>query len=214
MIPAENDSFRLGALDFLDNGGVVNRTRCDTFIKDDRGARVIFQEGLGEFRQPFSVIALVVEYGNLFEAEFVEREFHFQFGLCIIGGDGPEKVGIVATLGQGGVSGGWRHGHHFGILVDTQGGLGSTGADVPENNFYVLGGKFSGGVRGHFRFADIILHNQFHFLAKHAAFGIDILYNEFSSLNSRYTIRGQVTTVGAGHAELDRIGKSSARHGK
>jgi hypothetical protein len=195
MITAENDRLGPAFLDFLNDGAVVHGTRGDAFIQDHFGPGVFFQKCFGELGQALAVVALVVQNGNFFQLEDVQGKVHFQAGLGIIGSDGAEKVGVVAALGQRGVGGRWRHDRNVGVFVNAQRGLGGTGADVAQHHMDAFGNQLGGRVGGHFRFAHIVFHQQFHLFAQNAALGVDIFDHQFGSLDGRDTIGGKVSTV-------------------
>ena len=84
VIATENDRIGTGLLDLLNNGGVIHRSRRHALEEHHLGARIFFQEALGEFGQPLAVVALVVQHGNLLGLQIVEGEVDFQLGLGVV----------------------------------------------------------------------------------------------------------------------------------
>jgi len=82
---------------------------------------------------------------------------------------------------------------------------------VPHHHIDPVGYQLGGGVGGHLRLADVVLHQQLHLLAIDAALGVALRDHQFGRIDTGQTIGGQVTTVGTGHTELDGVRRHRRR---
>ena len=215
MVSSIDHGLGTGLFDFLDDGGIIHRTRRNAFIKhhfDILGRCCEFSGILGE---AFAVIALVMENGDRFDFQPVHGKIHFQFRLGVIGGDRPEEVGILAALGQFRIGRRGGHDDDPGIVINSQGRLGGAAADMPHHNIHFFGNQFCGRVGRHFGFAGIVLDQQFNFFAQDTAPGVDILDHQFSGFHRGEAVRGQIAAVRSGNAQLDRVsGQPGTRQSK
>ena len=166
----------------------------------------LLDELLRVLGESLAVVPLVVEDGDLLDLQLADGEIHLQAGLGVVGGDGPEEVGILAALGQVGIRGRGGHDDDPGVLVDAEGGLGRPAADVADDGLDVLGNQLGRRIGGHFRLADVVLDEELHLPAQDAALGVDLLDDHLRGLDRREAVGGEIAAVGAGHAELDRVG--------
>ena len=66
---------------------------------------------------------------------------------------------------------------------------------MAQHDVDALGHQLGGRIGGHFRFANVVFHQQLYLLAEDAALGIDILDHQFGGFDGRYAVRCQVPAV-------------------
>ena len=100
MVSAKGHGFGVEAFDFLHHSGVIHRSGGDSLNEHHFGLARFFDKGLGIIGQALAIVALVVDYGNLFCLEGVEDKIDDVAGLDGIAADGTKEVGVIAALGQ------------------------------------------------------------------------------------------------------------------
>ncbi|OPY77009.1 MAG: hypothetical protein A4E70_02658 [Syntrophus sp. PtaU1.Bin005] len=203
MIAAVNDGIGFGPPDLLDDCRIVHGARRHPFKEDDFGHTGRFDELFGEFRQALPVIALVMENGDPAGVEAVEGEIHLHLRLGVIGGDGPEEIGVPAALGQLGIR--RRRGDRDdpGILVDPYGRFRRAAADMADDGMDLGRDELGRGVGRHFRFAGVVFNKEFDLPAQNAPLGVDVLDHQLRRLDRGQSVRGQVAAVSPGDADPD-----------
>ena len=77
---------------------------------------------------------------------------------------------------------------------------------MADNGICFSGNKFCSNIGCQFRLAGFIFNKELDFFTQNAAFGVDSFGNEFGSLHSRQTVGSQITRVGAGNTDFNRVG--------
>jgi len=205
MIPPINNSLRPGLFDLVHHRGIIDGAGGDPLEEDHLGLLGGIDEGPGKFRQAFPVISLVVEHGDLFHLQDIHGKLGIQAGLGVIGGDGAEEIRVLAALGQIGIGGGGRHGDDARIFINAQGRFRSPAADMSQHHMDAAGHKLGGGVRRHFRFADVVLSQNLDFLPQDAALGIELFDHQFGGPFSGQSVRSKIAAVGPGDTQPDGV---------
>ncbi len=215
VVAAVDNRIGVRPLDLLDDGGVVDGARGHPLEEDNGGLPRRLDEFFRVLGKTLPVIPFVMENRNLLEFQRTDREIHLQAGLGVIGGDGPVEVGVLAALGQFGICGRWGDDDELGVLVDAEGRLGRPAADVADDGGGVLGCQLGCRVRGHFRFADVIFHEELNRFPQDAPFSVDLLDDHLGGLDRRKAVRGEIAAVRPGHPQPDcvRSKKGSRRKG-
>jgi hypothetical protein len=52
----------------------------------------------------------------------------------------------------------------------------------PSTTCSTFGNQFGGRVGGHFRFADVVFHQQFNLFTEYTTLGVDIFYHQLAAL--------------------------------
>jgi len=139
MIAAINDSVGLGPLNFLNNCGIIHCSGCNAFIQYNLSFTGFFKKFLGKFGKSFSIIAFIMDNGKFFQFQCVERKFHIKFCLGIVRSDRAVKIGVITTLRQSRIGGGWGHTYYFGILINAQRRFSGTAANMTNNHINLSG---------------------------------------------------------------------------
>ena len=205
MVAAEDDAVSAGLADLLDHRAVVHGAGGDAFFKDDLDA-ALFEHFAGIVHEAAAVVALVVQEGDLLQAELVLGEGAGEVAGHVVGGDGAEEVGVVALLGQLRRGGRRRNGHNLGVVVDRQGGLGCAGTDGAHNGHGAFGKDLGGGVGAEFGLALVVFGDDFNLFAENAALGVVFVGDDASRVKARHTVGNEVAGVCTGNADFDRIG--------
>ena len=86
---------------------------------------------------------------------------------------------------------------------------------MSHDDGHLVAEQLGSGVGGELGLALIVLCDEFNLLAEHAAVGVHLGDNDFRCVQARHTIRGEVTRVGTGNADLDGVfGLSGSGHGR
>jgi len=134
---------------------------------------------------------------------------------CVVRGNGPEEVGVVAALGELHVGGRRRHGDDLRLLVHAERRLGRAAADVAENHGRLLGHQLGADVGRDLGLAHVVFREDDDLLAEHAALGVHVADHELGRIQRRQAVGCQVSAVRPRDAELYRVsgkGLSGEKH--
>ena len=205
MVAAEDDAVGAGLADLLDHRAVVHGAGGDAFFEDDLDAALL-KHFAGVVHEAAAVVALVVQEGDLLQAELVLGEGTGEVAGYVVGGDGAEEIGVVALLGQLRRGGRRGNGHDLCVVVDRQGGFGRAGTDGTHNGHGAFGKNLGGGVGAEFGLALVVFGDDFDLLAENAALGVVFFGDDAGRVKARHAVGNEVAGVCSGNADFDRIG--------
>ena len=215
MVATVVDEVHTGLLELGDHRGEVLVAGVDAFEQNHFGA-FAFQGLLDRGGNAFTVLLLVMDYGNSFWLDVVSDEVTGGWTLQAVQADGAEHQLVTAS---GDVRAGGSRGHHQDafVFVNVRRWLSGAGAEVANHELNFVVDDLVGYGNGLLRIASVVIHHAFEHCAVHPAGLVDLLDGHLGTDELHFTVLRDGAGDWACQANFDGVSRyrvaGNASHG-
>ena len=178
VVAREQDGVRFDALYLGQDGGIVPLARYQRVKKDDVRTLLVQDALLGLVREPLGVGGIVVQDGDLFEAELRQRALGHAALLVVARAGAEEALHSLGGEPDGCGAGTDLHDPRF--VVNVLRGLGHGRAVRPDGGTHVGGDQPAGGGCGGARRGAVVLYDKLYLVPVDASGLVQLFRHEFA----------------------------------